>query len=72
MATLVRFWNDQSLKWGASSQWPSSLYYLMQNSDDMTFGMMHPTLPVLLRTGVRLHRVLFCIDGMVDCTARDR
>jgi len=59
MATLVRFWNDQSLKWSASSRWSSSLYCLMRNSDEMTFGMTHPTLPVLLRTGVRLHKVLF-------------
>jgi len=61
MATLVRFWNDQSLKCGAPSRWSSSLYCLMRNPDEMTFGMTHPTLPVLLRTGVRLHKVLFCI-----------
>jgi len=60
MATLVRFWNDQSLKWDASSRWSSSLYCLMRK-DDMTFEITHPTLPVLFRTGVRLHKVLFCI-----------
>jgi len=73
MATLVRFWNDQSLKCSASSRWSSSLYCLMRNSNEMTFGMTHPALPVLVWTGVRLHKVLlqiFCIDGMVDCTAR--
>jgi len=58
MTTLVRFWNDQSLKWDASSRWSSSLYCLMRK-DDMTFGITHPTLPVLFRTGVRLHKVLF-------------
>ena len=35
------------IKRGASSQWSSSLYHLMRNSDKMTIEKMHPTFEYL-------------------------
>ena len=35
---------DHYLKRGSSSQWSSSLYCPMRNSDEMTTGKIHPTL----------------------------
>ena len=38
------------IKWGASSQWSTSLYCSMRNSAKLTTGKMHSTLPFVKST----------------------
>ena len=40
----IAYENSNTLKWGASSRWSSSLYGSMRNSGQMTIGKMHTTL----------------------------
>ena len=45
------------IKWGASSRWSSSLYYPIQNSDQMTIGKTHHTLSIVTTESKKFRRI---------------